>query len=117
MRKLFIAICLILLFAAVTIAAEVDLSWDAPGDARVVAYNAYFGETNPPTTAIPVGAATSVRITDLVIGTTYYFGATSLTATGDESAMSDILEYTIQEASQTIYVPPKPRQIRLIFEE
>lgn len=116
MKKLLIVFCA-LLISTVALAAEVTLSWDVPGDPRVVGYNAYYGETNPPANILPAGANTSVLISDLVIGTTYYFGAASLTAAGDESAMSDILEYTIQEASQTIFVPPKPRQIRLIFEE
>lgn len=117
MRRLLFIIGLVLLLASPALAVDVTLSWTAPDDERVTGYCVYYGTSNPPTTEIDAGIATEQSITDLTEGTVYYFGAKSYDADGNTSVMSDILEWTAEAGPQTIQIPRKPSEIRLIFGE
>jgi hypothetical protein len=116
-----IAMILILFLTTPALAVDVTLSWTAPDDDRVTGYFVYYGTSNPPVpsnggTELDAGSATQQIITDLTEGTDYYFGAKSYDADGNTSVMSDILEWTAEAGPQTIQIPHKPSEIRLIFE-
>jgi len=116
MKKLIFAIVFVLMSASVCLAVDVTLSWIAPADDRVTGYFVYYGTTNPPETEMDAGAATEQRISDLTGGDTYFFGAKSYDADGNTSTMSDIIEWTATAGPQTIKIPARPSEIRLLFE-
>jgi hypothetical protein len=85
---------------AVLEAASVKLSWDPSPDVPVAGYAIYYGATSHMyTDKISLGNATSVTISNLVAGTTYYFAATAYDAAGLESPFSNEAMYA---------VPPDP---------
>jgi hypothetical protein len=111
----FVIALLILLLTSPAWAIDATLQWDAPDDARVTGYNAYYGTTAPPSDNQAAVTDTQLKITGLTEGVTYFFGVTS-TAGDAESVMSDVLEWKAESASQTYYVPGAPKSIQIIFE-
>lgn len=87
-----ILIMLIAVFAGVNraAAASVTLSWNASPDADATGYKIYYGTTSGSYVHhVTVGLVTSVTISNLCAGETYYFAATTLYgASGEESAFS-----------------------------
>jgi hypothetical protein len=87
------------------------LTWDASSGSDIVGYNFYYGALSRTyTNEILVGSATSVTVTDLVAGTTYYFAVTAYDSSGGESAYSDEVSYTVPmpngEPTVTLTSPP-----------
>jgi len=81
--------------AAMSQAANVTLAWTPTGDPSVVGYRVYQGVASQTyTNMIDVGNATSVTVSNLVGGTTYYFAVTSYTSAGVESPFSGEITYT-----------------------
>src|SRR6516165_5355750 len=75
------------IFAALTsfsaFAANLTLAWDPSTDPTVVGYDVYYGGASGVyTNMIDVGTNTTVTISNLVPGATYYFAATTYTARG-----------------------------------
>jgi hypothetical protein len=72
------------------------LSWSASESPDVAGYDVYYGTNsgNYPY-SINVGDATSVTITNLIPGETYYFVATAYDAAGDQSADSTPISFTV----------------------
>jgi Fibronectin type III domain len=86
-------------FAALE-AASVKLSWDPSPDVPVAGYAIYYGTASQIyTDKISLGSATTVTVSNLVAGTTYYFAATAYDDAGLESPFSNEAVYT---------VPPDP---------
>jgi hypothetical protein len=84
---------------------SVTLAWNQSTDPTVAGYNLYYGEAGGAlTNEISAGTATSVTISGLTPGTTYYFAATTYTFSGVESGFSS-------EASYTVPTPPSEVQI------
>ena len=82
-------------FAALE-AASVKLSWDPSPDVPVAGYAIYYGTASHMyTDKISLGNATSVTISNLVAGTTYYFAATAYDDAGLESPFSNEAVYTV----------------------
>jgi Fibronectin type III domain len=78
-------------------AATVSLGWSASSDTNVVAYNIYYGTASGDyTSETSVGNVSNVTVSNLTAGTTYYFAATALDASGNESGFS----------TETIYIVP-----------
>ena len=120
MKKLIILAIFALCFFSVSAhAADVTLSWTAPADPRVTGYNVYVG-----TELATIGdnlytstTETSAVIADRVEAQGYYFGATSTDAELNESAMSDVIHYTIDAPGQVIEIPGRPGSITIQFGE
>jgi hypothetical protein len=75
---------------------SLSLAWDPSSDPNVVGYRLYQGDiTQVYTNVIDVGHQTSIRIPNLVAGTTYFFAVTAYDSTGSESAFSGEIEYTV----------------------
>jgi hypothetical protein len=76
--------------------AGVSLGWGTSDDTNVVAYNIYYGTTSGDyTNEVSVGNVSDVTISNLTLGTTYYFAATAVDAQGDESGFSAETAYTV----------------------
>ena len=71
-------------------AANVTLSWNASPDADATGYAVHYGTVSGSYPhKVVVGLTTSVTISNLCAGVTYYFAATTLYgASGEESAFS-----------------------------
>src|SRR5690348_9718823 len=88
-------------------ADNVTLAWDPSTDSSVAGYNVYSGGTSRTyTNIINAGSATSVTISNLVPGATYYFAATTYTLAGLESAYSAEASYTVPSANQPPTLDP-----------
>src|SRR5215469_9106233 len=80
----------------------VALAWDPSTDPSVTGYNVYYGTASRTyTNMIPAGSATSVIVSNLVTGVTYYFAATTYTSDGVESDYS-------AEAAYALFLPNTP---------
>ncbi len=80
---------LMTLIASVQATGSVTLAWNASTDPSVAGYNVYYGGASGAyTNEISVGNATNETISGLIEGITYYFAATTYTASGMESPFS-----------------------------
>jgi hypothetical protein len=97
----FLLLGTFLLTQSFTFATQsVTLAWDPSPDPTVVGYKVYYGVASLTyTNVIDVGDATSVTISNLVEGTTYYFAATAYNILGMESAFSAETVYTVPAGS------------------
>src|SRR5688500_17447919 len=76
---MFVAIC----SPRLTHAADLTLAWDAPSDGVATGYIIYYGAApRSYSRQVNVGNTTSYTVTDLVVGTTYYFVVRAYEATG-----------------------------------
>jgi len=77
-------------------ADNVTLGWNANPNPIVTGYDIYFWiNGGASTNKVSVGNATSVTLSNLVTGTTYYFAATTYDASGLESPFSAAVSYTV----------------------
>src|SRR6516162_6811506 len=78
----------------------VMLAWDASTDPDVTGYNVYYGSSSRNyTNVIPAGSSTTAAVSNLQSGVTYYFAATTYTATGLESDYSAEASYSVAPAN------------------
>jgi Divergent InlB B-repeat domain len=89
-------------------AQSVSLGWDPSPDANVAGYNVYYGPASRSYTNLLVaGNATSIIISGLVGGATYYFAATAYDVTGTESDYSNEVFYSVPTTnSASTNAPP-----------
>ena len=87
---------LAVLITSIQAGENVTLAW-IPSSGQVVAgYNVYYGGASRVyTIKTSVGQATSLTISNLVPGVTYYFAATTYNAAGAESVFSSEVSYTV----------------------
>ena len=86
--------------------ANATLAWQSSSDPQVAGFNIYYGGASKVyPNKISVGLATSLTVSNLVPGATYYFAATTYNAAGSESAFSSEVSYT---------VPPPPPGVQLV---
>ena len=116
MKSIF-AIILFTLMVQLSVLAtgSVTLAWNAITDtnAGVVGYNVYWGGSSGVYTNevnVPGINTTNVTISGLSQGTTYYFAATTYTATGMESPFSSEVSYLVPAN----ILPPAPTGLRIV---
>ena len=88
----FFVVTATVLFSPVTQAysAQSTLSWDAVSDPAVVGYKLHYG--NAPgsyTKSLDTGKTTSLTVSDLTEGQTYYFASTAYDSAGNQSGYSN----------------------------
>ena len=77
-------------------AQSVTLVWDPSTDPNVTGYKIYYGvATRTYTNTVNVGDTTTVTISNLLEGATYYFAATAYNSVGLESDFSAEASYTV----------------------
>ena len=87
-----IALLLAGLFALTTDAKSVTLAWDVDSDPSVVGYRLYYGiSSGNYTQNTDVGNGTTVTITNLTVGYTYFFVVRAYNAFGLESPTSNVV--------------------------
>jgi len=96
----------IALFAITQLSALADgsvtLAWNLSTDPIVTGYNIYYGGASGTyTNEIPAGNATSVIVSGLVPGATYYFAATTVSDAGVESDFSVEVSYLVPQGVVT----------------
>jgi len=75
---------------------SVTLTWNPSPDTNAVGYKIYYGGTSGVyTNTVNVGSATTATVGGLTAGATYYFSATTVSASGAESAFSNEANYVI----------------------
>ena len=92
MRKISIAIALLLLFFTPAGAAHLDLAWDANTEPHLAGYRVYYGTASREygiDNSIDVGNTTTYRVDSLLEGVTYYIAVTAYDMYGNESDFSD----------------------------
>lgn len=98
MPKLQFLFIVLLMIAGVakTHAGNIILNWDASASTNAAGYNVYYGTNsgNYPY-KINVGNATTITISNLSAGVTYYLAATAYDASGSESAYSSEISYLV----------------------
>ena len=76
--------------------SSVTLAWDTSSDPAVAGYNVYYGAVSGTyTNMVSSGTNTSVTISGLVEGVTYYFAATTYNSGLLESDLSGEISYTV----------------------
>ncbi|HWW01967.1 MAG TPA: Ig-like domain-containing protein [Candidatus Acidoferrum sp.] len=90
---------------SLSIGATVTLAWDPSTDPTVVGYNVYSGTSSRVYTAsAPAGTNTLITLSNLSVGATYYFAATTYNLAGLESDYS--LEASYAVPTGTSNAPP-----------
>ena len=75
---------------------SVSLSWYPSSDPTVTGYKVYYGGASEVyTNSFSVGSATNATVSGLSGGATYYFSATSVTASGEQSIFSNEATYAV----------------------
>jgi len=88
-------------------AASVTLAWNRSTNAIVAGYKIHDGvATHTYTNIVNAGNATNTIISGLIPGTTYYFVATTYTASGVESLFSGELSYSVPLSIPIVNQPP-----------
>jgi hypothetical protein len=87
---------------AATAAGTVTLAWDpSPGTNVIAHYNLYCGVASGTyTTVVTAGTNTTASVSNLVLGTTYYFAATAVDTSGLESDYSTEVSTMVTPANQ-----------------
>ena len=83
-------------------ASALTLAWDAVTNTTIGGYNLYVGTvTRSYTTTNDVGNVTQFSISNLVVGTTYFFALSAYDTYGIESDLSAELAYTVTTSTST----------------
>jgi hypothetical protein len=94
-------------------AAVVTLAWDLSSSPNIGGYRLYSGTTSGVySQTIEVGYATSILVSNLVTGKTYFFVVTAYDTTGVESAPSNEVSYLPPPTTsppQMVSPAPKPK--------
>jgi uncharacterized protein YraI len=106
-----------LLMTGLANAADVTITWDDINVPAPAGYGIYWDTVNeiPFGNSADVPTGTEHTVTDLIVGTTYYFAADAYDAQGNRSAYSDILEYVIEAERVIIRVLDRPKDIQILW--
>jgi hypothetical protein len=88
--------------------ASVTLAWDPNPDANLAGYKVYYGcASGSYSFMVDAGNRTSLMISGLEDGKTYYFTATAYGTAGEESDMSDEIRYDAPRPDSHLLSPAK----------
>jgi hypothetical protein len=95
-KRVCLALALFAIALNTALAGSVTLAWRPSPSQGIVAYKLYYGTSSSSYEApLVVPNATVAQINGLVEGTTYHFVATAVTATGEESPVSNEAQFTV----------------------
>lgn len=98
----FILLSFCLAWVSAQGARGVTLAWDPSPDTSVAGYYVHYGTISGTyTTEVDTGSDTTIQISDLVVGETYYFAVTAYNAQRIQSAPSGEIAYTVPEVVPT----------------
>lgn len=101
------ALLILTVFAQQAPAACVTLAWDPNAEATVAGYRVGYGTASGSySSTVDVGNWTSVNISGLETGRTYYFACKAYDTTGKESAYSAEVSYTPPASACTYTISP-----------
>ena len=110
MKKYLSLLALWTLMQAVAQAATgtVTLAWDAsPGTNIIAAYKVYYGVAGRMyTNVLSAGTKLTLSVSNLVVGQTYYFAATAVDTSGQESDYSNEVSTLIAPPAPSKPMPP-----------
>ena len=87
--------------------ANVTLTWTPSTNPIVAGFNIYYGGTSGVyTNKTNAGTTTSLTISNLLNGSTYYFAASTYSTAGAESALSGEVSYTVPTTPAAVNQPP-----------
>jgi hypothetical protein len=93
--NLFILLALVISLNHST-AASVSLAWTPSSDTNVTGYNIYYGTSSGNYTGkTTVANVSTITISNLTCGTTYYFAVTAFDSTGNESVFSNEAQFIV----------------------
>jgi hypothetical protein len=93
---------LLVLAAAAQTASSVTLAWDPIPESWVAGYAVRYGTASGYySSRVDTRNATTVTLTNLTVGTTYYFVANAYTADGQENPPSNEVSYTVPAQTPT----------------
>jgi hypothetical protein len=88
--------------------ADITLAWDPNTEVNLKGYKVYYGSASGNYSFIvDAGNRTSLTISGLEAGKTYYFAATAYGPAGEESGMSDELRYDTPRPDSHFLSPTK----------
>lgn len=88
---------------------SVTLAWNPSTDPTVVGYNVYYGGASGNyTNTLFAGNATSLTVSGLVEGTTYYFATTAYNNSGVQSPFSSEVSYTVPTPRPGVQISVTP---------
>jgi hypothetical protein len=101
---------LVVLFALVACAKNacadgLFLNWNPSPSSNVIGYDVYYGATSGIYSYKVSVTGTSVTLSNMVPGQTYYIAATAYDAAGNESPFSSEISYTVPMPSGLAMVP------------
>ena len=77
---------------------SVTVTWNPSQNTNVAGYHVYYGGASRVyTNFVTAGNVTSIALSGLSAGATYYFSATALDSSGDESDFSNEATYTVPQ--------------------
>ena len=83
-------------------AVDVQLAWDPSSSSQVTGYLVHYGTASGNYSVnVDTGPATTVALSGLVTGQTYYFAATAYDGYGDQSPFSNEVRYTLPAGDST----------------
>lgn len=95
-----------LIFGAITPAEATQSAlvwWQPSPSTNATGYKIYYGVSSGSyTNYISVGNVTNVQVSGLIEGTTYYFAARAVDTSGDKSALSPEVSYTVPPPTSTL---------------
>lgn len=89
-------VAMLLLGPAAFGTGSVTLAWNPSTSANIASYKIYYGMASQAyTQSVPVAGSTNVVITGLTENITYYFAATAVDSSGNESPFSNETSYSV----------------------
>jgi hypothetical protein len=103
---LMIAMCVGISPFSTFAGSSITLTWNPSVSTNIAGYDIYYGTASGVYNQVDyVTGSTSVTITNLVQGTTYYFTGTAVNTSGIQSQFSDQIEYTIPNPFAAALLP------------
>ena len=88
--KIIFLILILAFFSTSAMSAEVSLAWDPNTESDLAGYKIHYGQSSGNYQySVDIGNFTSITVSDLTEGQTYYYAATAYDIEGNESSFSE----------------------------